>query len=56
MEPGNTCRPSDLLAALFPETPEASWWTACRKECLHSATGGTLEPITEAASFLLVRE
>lgn len=56
MEPGNTCRPSDLLVALFPETPEVSCWTICRKECLHSAGSGNLEPLTGAASFLLVPE
>jgi radical SAM-linked protein len=41
MEPNNTCRPSELLAALFPETPEASRWVVCRKECLHKAGKGT---------------
>jgi radical SAM family uncharacterized protein/radical SAM-linked protein len=53
LEPKNTCRPSELLAALFPET-EASRWIVCRKQCLRRAHGGTMEPYGGAESFLLV--
>jgi radical SAM family uncharacterized protein/radical SAM-linked protein len=34
MEPKNTCKPSELLAALFPEI-QPSAWIVCRRECLH---------------------
>jgi radical SAM family uncharacterized protein/radical SAM-linked protein len=34
MEPKNTCKPSELLAALFPEVLSSAW-IVTRRECLH---------------------
>jgi hypothetical protein len=44
MEPKNTCKPADLLSALFPEMP-VSAWIVCRTECLHRTREGRLEAI-----------
>jgi radical SAM family uncharacterized protein/radical SAM-linked protein len=46
MEPKNTCKPSELLAAVFPGTPVSSWMVR-RRECLHrNQRGGILSAIT----------
>jgi radical SAM family uncharacterized protein/radical SAM-linked protein len=38
MEPKNTCKPSELLAALFPDH-HPSAWIVCRRACLHREHG-----------------